>query len=111
MIHAHVKVPHPGNEPVKAYAPGSAERAELKAALAKQSAAKLEIPLIIGGKEVRTGKLAEARAPHRHSLVIAQAHEAGPGEVERAISAALAAKPAWAATPFSERAAIFLRAA
>jgi 1-pyrroline-5-carboxylate dehydrogenase len=111
MIHAHVRVPPPLNEPVKAYAPGSPERAELKAALSKQSAERAEIPLIIGGKEVRTGKLVEARSPHRHQQVIAQIHEASPADVEKAVSAALAAKPGWAATPFHERAAIFLRAA
>ncbi len=111
MIQAHVKVPAPFNETVKTYAPGSPERAELKSALAKQSAEKVEIPLLIGGKEVRTGKLLDARAPHRHSQVIAQIHEAGAGDVEKAISAAMAAKPAWAAMPFADRAAVFLRAA
>ncbi|MBL8949792.1 MAG: L-glutamate gamma-semialdehyde dehydrogenase [Myxococcaceae bacterium] len=111
MIQAHVKVPAPHNEPVKAYAPGSPERAELKAAYQRQSAEKVEIPLVIGGREVRTGKLLEARSPHRHSQVIAQVHEAGPGEVEKAIGAAMAAKAGWAATPFHERAAIFLKAA
>jgi 1-pyrroline-5-carboxylate dehydrogenase len=111
MIQAHVKVPAPGNEPVKAYAPASPERAELKAALQRQSSEKVEIPVIVGGQKVRTGKLAEARAPHRHSQVIAQIHEAGPSDVEKAISAAISAKPAWAAVPFHERAAIFLRAA
>ena len=111
MIQAHVKVPTPVNEPVKAYAPGTAERTELKAALQKQSQDKLEVPLIIGGKEVRTGKLLDAKSPHRHQQVIAQIHEAGMGEVEKAISAAMAAKAGWAATPLHERAAIFLRAA
>jgi len=111
MIQAHVKVPSPGNEPVKAYAPGSAERAELKAAYQKQASEKLEIPLVIGGKEVRTGKLNEARSPHRHQQVIAQVHEASAGEVEKAIAAAMAAKPGWAATPFHQRAAVFLKAA
>src|ERR1041384_334143 len=111
MIQAHLKVPTPINEPVKTYAPGSAERTELKAALAKQSSEKLEIPLFIGGKEVRTGKQIEAKSPHRHQQVIAQVHEAGTAEVEKAIAAALDAKPAWAATPLHERAAIFLRAA
>jgi 1-pyrroline-5-carboxylate dehydrogenase len=111
MIHAHVRVPAPLNEPVKSYAPGSPERAEIKAALTRQSAEKVDIPLLIGGKEVRTGKTQDARAPHRHGQVIAHIHEAQAGDVEKAISAAMAAKPGWAATPFHERAAIFLKAA
>jgi 1-pyrroline-5-carboxylate dehydrogenase len=111
MINAYVRIPPPVNEPVKPYSPGSAERAEIKAALARQSAEKVDIPLLIGGKEIRTGKTSEARAPHRHSQVIAHIHEAGHADVEKAISAAMAAKPGWAATPFHERAAIFLKAA
>jgi 1-pyrroline-5-carboxylate dehydrogenase len=111
MIHAHVRVPTPINEPVKSYAPGSAERTEIKTAYARQAAEKVDIPLLIGGKEIRTGKTIEARSPHRHQQVIAHIHEAGPGDVEKAISAAMAAKPGWAATPFHERAAIFLKAA
>jgi 1-pyrroline-5-carboxylate dehydrogenase len=111
MIHANLRVPLPVNEPVKTYAPGNIERAEVKAALAKVSSECLELPIIIGGKEVTTGKFIEARAPHRHKQVIAKAHEATAAQVQQAGDAAMAAKPMWEATPFHERAAIFLRAA
>ncbi|MBS1150242.1 MAG: pruA [Myxococcaceae bacterium] len=111
MIHGNVRVPTPVNEPVRSYAPGSPERAEVKAALQKQTAEKLDIPIVIGGKEIRTGKLSQAFSPHRHQHVTADVHQASPAHVEQAIAAAMAAKPGWAATPFHERAAIFLRAA
>lgn len=111
MIHANLRVPLPSNEPVKTYGPGSPERAEVKATLSKLSSECPELPLIIGGKEVTTGKFIEARAPHRHQQIIAKAHEASSAHVEQACNAAMAAKPAWEATPFHERAAIFLRAA
>ncbi len=111
MIHANLRVPLPVNEPIKTYAPGTVERAEVKAALNKLSGECPELPLIIGGKEVTTGKFIEARAPHRHKQVIAKAHEATAAHVEQACNAAMAAKPMWESTPFHERAAIFLRAA
>jgi len=111
MISANVRVPSPVNEPVKGYAPGSPERAELKATLERMGREKPEIPLIIGGKEVRTGKLGEVRSPHRHSHLLATFHQAGPAEVEKAVQAALKARVEWSETPFHERAAVFLRAA
>ncbi|MHB8876039.1 MAG: L-glutamate gamma-semialdehyde dehydrogenase [Myxococcaceae bacterium] len=111
MINATVRVPSPTNEPILNYAPGSPERAELKAALARMSSERIEIPLIIGGKAVRSGKTGEARVPHRHSQVLAVYQQAEGPQVEQAVAAAMAAKPEWAATPFHERAAIFLRAA
>ena len=111
MINANLRPPLPVNEPIKEYAPGSAERDALKLALAKMSSEQVEIPLVIGGKKVHTGKLAEVRMPHRHGQVIAKSHEAGAEHVEQAIAAARAARADWAATPFHHRAAIFLRAA
>jgi 1-pyrroline-5-carboxylate dehydrogenase len=105
------RVPLPVNEPVLSYAPGSEERAALKARIAALAGQELEIPLVIGGREVRTGRLADVRAPHRHAHRLARFHQAGPAEVEAAIAAARAARPAWAAMPYQARAAIFLKAA
>ena len=105
------RVPSPRNEPNLAYAPGSAERRELKARLAQLGGEELEVPLVVGGREVHTRRHEDVRAPHRHAQRIARCHQAGAGEVEAAIQAARAAKPGWAALPFHERAAVFLRAA
>lgn len=111
MISATVRVPPAVNEPVKSYAPGSPERAELKAMLAQVEKEQPEIPLLIGGKEVRTGKLFEVHAPFRHRHVLAKGHAAGPDDVRAAITAAMSARQDWSQVPFHERAAIFLRAA
>ncbi len=111
MIHATVRAPLPVNEPVLSYAPGSAERATLKATLEKLAGERIDIPMVIGGKQVRTGKTGEARMPHDHRHVLATYHEGDTSHVQAAIDAALAAKPAWSAMSFAERAAIFLRAA
>ena len=111
MINANLRLPPPVNEPIQSYAPGSAEKLALKAELRKMSSEHVEIPLLIGGQRVHTGKLGEVRMPHRHRHLLAQAPEAGQGHVEQAIAAARAAKADWAATPFHHRAAIFLRAA
>jgi len=104
-------VPPPVNEPVKAYAPGSPEKVELKAQLKSMAAERMEIPVIIGGKEVRTGDLAQAVMPHDHSHVLADWHKASPGHVQQAIEAALGARRKWAAWPWEDRAAVFLKAA
>ena len=111
MSHASARVPTPANEPVQAYAPGSPERAQLKNTLTRMAAERLEIPLVIGGEAVHTGKLGEVRMPHDHGHVLATFHQAEASQVQAAIEAALAAKPAWEALDFTERAAIFLRAA
>jgi len=111
MITAHLRVPQPTNEPVKGYAPGSPERAELKSQVSRFTAEQTEIPLLIGGKEVRTGTKGEVRMPHRHSHVLATVHQAGEKEIAQAIDAALKAKGEWAAMSFEDRAAVFLRAA
>jgi 1-pyrroline-5-carboxylate dehydrogenase len=104
-------VPPPRNEPVRAYAPGSAERASLEAELASQSKDRIVAPSRIGGRWVETGDTFEVRAPHRRDLVLAEVHTAGPAQVEEAIAAALDTAEGWAALPWSDRAAIFLRAA
>ena len=101
----------PKNEPVMSYAPGSPERAALKAELARQSALELEIPLIIGGREVRTGKLGKVVMPHDHGHVLATYHMVGENEVRQAIDAALEAKKVWSNMPWEERAKITLKAA
>lgn len=101
----------PRNEPVLDFAPGSKERAALKAELRRQSSEVVELPLVIAGREERPGVPTPVSAPHRHALVIGQRFEAEPAHVERAIQAALDAKPAWAALSLEERSTIFLRAA
>src|SRR5919106_3154080 len=103
--------PPPVNEPVKGYAPGSPERAELRLRLQQMESERLEIPLIIGGEEVRTGDTFEAVMPHRKSHVLADVHKGGAAEVERAIAAAAEAWHDWSRTSWEERAAVFLRAA
>jgi 1-pyrroline-5-carboxylate dehydrogenase len=105
------RVPPPLNEPVKAYAPGSAERAELKARLTAMASERIEIPLVIAGKEVRSTETAQAVMPHDHGHVLANWHKAGKEHVAQAIEAAAAARREWARWPWEDRAAVFLRAA
>lgn len=105
------QAPIPSNEPVHGYAPGTPERASLQAQLAAMAGEKIEIPLVIGGREVRTGKLAQAVMPHRHAQVLADVHQGGAAEVQQAIEAALRAQPEWAALPWEARASVFLKAA
>jgi len=109
--HAIFRVPEPYNEPVKSYAPGSPERAELQQRLREMESQQLEIPLVIGGDEVLTGDTFEAVEPHKRSHVLASVHKGGAPEVERAIAAAAEAWTDWSRTPWEERAAVFLRAA
>ncbi len=111
MPNARFAVPEPRNEPNLHYAPGSPERQALKAKLAELASQEIEIPLVIGGREVRTGRLGEARLPHRHAHRLARWHQAGPAEVAAAVEAARAARRDWAAMDFADRAAVFLRAA
>ena len=85
--HGIFRPPAARNEPVKDYAPGSAERVELKQRLAEMEAERLDVPCVIGGEEVRTGDTAKAVMPHRKEHVLADVHQAGPAEVERAIKA------------------------
>lgn len=101
----------PSNEPVLTYAPGTSERAELKAELEAQASQVIDIPLIIGGEEIRTENTFDVVMPHARGHVIARAHGAGPEEIERAVAAALDAHADWSVTRWEDRAAIFLRAA
>ena len=111
MSHGVYQIPTPINEPVRGYAPGSPERASLARELERQRAEIVEIPLLIGGREVRTGKTVNVVMPHQHGHVLARAHQAGPAEVQAAIEAAEAARPAWEGLPFEARAAVLLKAA
>ncbi len=103
--------PVPMNEPVLGYLPGSPERAELKAKVKELSAQTVDIPIIIDGKEVRTGNLGECRVPHDHKHLLGTYHKAGAKEVKAAASAARKASKKWASMPWEARAAIFLKAA
>ena len=99
------------NEPVRGFAPGSPERAELKQRLAEMAGERIDIPLVIGGERVETGTTFEAVMPHDHDHVLAEVAKGDASHVERAIAAARDAHTSWAATPWHERVAVFLRAA
>jgi len=105
------KIPMPVNEPVLAYAPGSKERIELKLALKDLGSRQVEIPVVVGGKEIRTGKTVDAVMPHCHRHVLAKVHQAGPDEVAGAIQAAREAWREWSSWSLADRAAVFLKAA
>lgn len=111
MTNAIPTLPDLRNEPVLGYAPGSPERARLKAELDRQYGQVLDIPLLIGGREIRTGRLRNVVCPHEHGHLLATCHEAGEAEVLLAIRAARDAKEAWEYTPWQERAAIYQRMA
>ncbi len=111
MANAILRIERPANEPVFSYAPGTPEREAIKAALKDMSETTIEIPLIIGGKEVRTGKTGKCVMPHKHGHVLATYHMAGEEEVRAAIQAALKAKEEWENTPWEHRMFIFKKAA
>jgi 1-pyrroline-5-carboxylate dehydrogenase len=111
MSNAIFKVNEPQNEPVFNYEPGSTARAELKSTLAAMSSEQVEIPIMIGGKEIRTGNTARCAPPHNHKKELGIYHKAGPKEVEMAIQAAKAAWHDWTTMPWNDRAAILLKAA
>ncbi|MFH2091658.1 MAG: L-glutamate gamma-semialdehyde dehydrogenase [Pseudomonadota bacterium] len=104
-------LPQAYNEPVKNYAPQSLERAVLEQELARQMKLSVRIPLVINGQDIHTQDIGEARCPHDHAHVLATFSNAGKVEICQAIDAAMAAKPAWEAMPWQERALIFLKAA
>jgi 1-pyrroline-5-carboxylate dehydrogenase len=105
------KVPAPVNEPVKNYAPGSAERKELQDTLAKMKSEVYDIPMYINGKEVRTGNTVEIRPPHETKHLLGQYHRGTKEHVSQAIDAALKAKSQWENLSWEQRSAIFLKAA
>ncbi|KIK64598.1 hypothetical protein GYMLUDRAFT_39635 [Collybiopsis luxurians FD-317 M1] len=109
---ATFKVPAIDNEPMKSYAPGSPERQALQAAIAQmEQELPFEVPCVVNGKPVKTGKLAKQPIPHDHAKHLCTYHEADPETVENAINGALAAKAEWESMPWNDRAAIFLKAA
>jgi 1-pyrroline-5-carboxylate dehydrogenase len=111
MSNAIFPLAPPTNETVRSYTPGSPEKASLKKRLAQMLSEEIEIPLVIGGKEVRTGHVVEAVCPHDHRHVLARFHQAGTAEVQAAAAAARAAWHDWSETPWEARAAVLLRAA
>src|SRR5262245_38916449 len=111
MLDIPTHLPLPANEPVLTYAPGTAERAALKEALAKMSGETPDIPHVIGKEKVIEGKPFDVRAPHAHQRVLAKGRSGGSAVAERAVQAALEAAPMWSRTSFEERARVFQRAA
>ncbi|MEX1313375.1 MAG: aldehyde dehydrogenase family protein, partial [Desulfotignum sp.] len=111
MSNSILQLPEIKNEPVKQYATGSPERRRLKAELARQLEIVPDIPLIIGGQEIRTEDQKKVVCPHDHAKTLAVFSNAGKPEVDLAIKAALNVKKQWESTPWQERAAIFLKAA
>jgi 1-pyrroline-5-carboxylate dehydrogenase len=108
---SNYRVPCPVNEPIYSYAPGTREREELEKTLAEMKKDRLDIPMIIGGDEVRTGEPVRITAPHDHSLELGQYYQGGRREIELAIKAALEARQEWESLPWEEKAAVFLKAA
>jgi len=111
MISANVKIPQPHNEPVFDYAPGSAERRALRSAVDSMLKTELEIPMIIGGKEVRSGNFGQSICPHDHGHVLAKYHQASAEHVEQAVAATRKAAQGWAEMSSEARLSIFLKAA
>ncbi|HET6763833.1 MAG TPA: L-glutamate gamma-semialdehyde dehydrogenase [Longimicrobiaceae bacterium] len=111
MSNSVPQVPAPRNEPVLSYAPGTPERAELKAALDRMSGEQIEVPVIIGGREIRTGDTEKMVMPHDHGHVLGIFHKAGEAEVRAAVKAANEAQREWASWPWEERCAVMLKAA
>ena len=104
-------IPKPINEPIKAYAPGSPEKTSLKNCIQDLKSKTIEVPLIIGGEEIKSNNLSEMYVPHDHQHVLGNYHKAGLKEVNMAIEASLDAWKNWSKTSIEERAKIFLKAA
>lgn len=111
MSNAYFKIQEPQNEPYHSYAPGTPERERLKKRLEELKSEVIEIPAIIGGKEVRTENTADVVMPHNHGHKLATVHLCGEKEVNMAVEASLKAQKEWAALPWEERVAVFLKAA
>ncbi len=111
MANAFFNIAMPTNEPVKSYGPGSPEKVSLKAKMAELAGQEFEIPLIIGGKEIRTGSTGDCRMPHDHQHKLATYHKAGAKEVQLAVDAAMAAQAEWSEMAWEDRMAIFLKMA
>ena len=111
MANAKFNLSLPSNEPIKSYAPGTPERKDIKAKLKELKARQIEIPVIIGGKEVKTGNLGECVLPHDHKTAVGTYHKAGEKEIQEAIETSLMVHRQWAEMDWQDRASIFLRAA
>jgi 1-pyrroline-5-carboxylate dehydrogenase len=111
VFNGHRRVPPPVNEPIRSYAPGSPERASLKARLDAMAKEKVDIPLFIGGKEIRTGSTGTSVMPHDHEHVLGEYHKATEQHVLQAIDAAAAARKEWSSWSFDDRASVILKAA
>lgn len=111
MSDAFFQLPKAKNEPVWSYAPGSPEKAALKAKMAEMKGQVIEIPQTLGGKKILEGEKIAIRPPHEHKHILGYYYKGGTQHVHMAIEAAMAAKPSWEAMPWEERAAIFLKAA
>ena len=111
MNNSVITFPVPANEPVKAYLAGSPERVALEKELERQSNMVVDIPIIIGGKEIRTGDVGQVTCPHDHKHVLATYHKVTQKEVEMAIDAAMEAHKQWSRTPWTTRAAIVMKMA
>jgi 1-pyrroline-5-carboxylate dehydrogenase len=109
--HGIFRVPEAHNEPVRGFAPGSPERASLTARLEQMSGERIEVPLVIGGKDVSTGKTRPAVMPHDREHVLADVHQGGADEIRAAIDAGARAWKDWSRWSWEERASVFLRAA
>jgi len=111
MSYGRFVTPKPVNEPVKSYDPGSEEKRLLKKELERQAGHPVEVPLVIGGREARTGRTAPIPCPHDHARPLGVYHAGSSADARKAIAAALAARPAWERMPWEDKAAIFLKAA
>ena len=104
-------IPHPYNEPVLTYAPGTAERSALKSALAAVGGEQADIPAVVGGREIRSGITQDVVSPHCHQRVLGRLHQADRATIDAAVAAAVEAQRDWAHWRFEDRAAVFLKAA
>ena len=111
MANGFFKVPFPKNEPVLNYTPGSPERAALHKELAEARDRVLDIPMYIGGEEIRSGNTVALSPPHDHAHILGHFHEGDRGHVEQAVEAALSARELWGNLDWQHRAAVFLKAA
>ena len=105
------RVPYPKNEPVRDYAPGSADYQALQKSLAELKSSQLEIGCVIDGQEIKSGKKFDISAPHNHQQILGSYFEGTDKEINRAIESAISAQPKWAEMPWQHRASIFLKAA
>src|SRR3979409_2046511 len=104
MADTRPNIPTPVNEPIRSYAPGTPEKASLKARLTQRSDDYTSVPFIIDGEAVSGNGMVPIRAPHRHELVVGEHATGGTQEIGAAIDAALRARHDWAATPYADRA-------